>query len=73
MDHGFKEEDVKKMVALLNMVSKHAQFKMSQTEMLEYVRLLSHAQGKVLPKMQSLVLEIKEVIKPVEAQKPVEE
>lgn len=63
----FTEDDKKKVIEFLNMVAKHATFKISTTELINYFKLLSHMQQAILPKIEANTLEIKRVI---ETQEP---
>jgi hypothetical protein len=67
---NFTEEDKQKFIDFLNMVAKHAKFDMNTVELVAYFKLLSHMQGKLLPKLDANILEIKRVI---EAQEPPKE
>lgn len=62
MTHGFKEEDKEKVVSFLNMVAKHAEFKMSTGQIIEYFKLLSFMQQTLLPKIDDHILEVKRVV-----------
>lgn len=59
---NFNEEDKQKVVEFLNMVAKHAKFELSTAELISYFKLLSHMQTKILPKIDSNILELKRVI-----------
>ena len=65
---SFTEEDKQKMVNFLNMIAKHAEFKMNTGELIEYFRLLSSMQRDILPKIDANILEIKRVIESPESQ-----
>ena len=65
----FSEEDKQKVIEFLNMVAKHAKFEMNTTELIQYFKLLSHMQVKILPKIEANILEIKKVIEPQEPAK----
>jgi hypothetical protein len=67
----FSEEDHKKFVDFLNMVAEKAKFEFNTDDSLKYVRLLSHMQQQILPKMKANILEIKRVVEtqPEEAPK----
>lgn len=58
----FTEEDKKNFIEFLNVVGKHAEFKMNTTELLNYVKLLSAMQKQILPKIDANILEIKKVV-----------
>ena len=66
----FSEEDKQKVTEFLNMVAKNAKFNFDTVEIIQYFRLLQHMQGKILPKIEANILEIKRVI---EAPQPAEE
>lgn len=65
----FSEEDKQKVIEFLNMIAKHAKFEMNTTELIQYFKLLSHMQVKILPKIEANILEIKKVIEPQEPAK----
>lgn len=62
----FNEEDKKKFIDFLNMIAKHAKFEMNTQELIEYFKLLSHMQTKMLPKIDANILEIKRIVEPKE-------
>lgn len=66
---SFNEEDKLKMIKYLNMVAKHARLDLDTQEVIQYFKLLSHMQQKILPKIDANILEVKRVIEP----KPVAE
>jgi hypothetical protein len=51
------------------MTAKNAEFKFNTTEIIEYFKLLSHMQSKILPKIEANILE---VVRVVEAEKEVQ-
>lgn len=59
---NFTEDDKKKTVEFLNMLSEHAEFKFNTNEVISYFKLLAHMQQKILPKIEANILEIKRVI-----------
>ena len=59
---NFTEEDKQKLVEFLNMVAKHAKFEMNTAELIQYFKLLSHMQTKMIPKVDANILEIKRII-----------
>ena len=61
---SFNEEDRLKMVEYLNMVAKHARLDLDTQEVIQYFKLLSHMQQKILPKIDANILEVKRVIEP---------
>lgn len=61
-DMNFTEDDKQKFVDFLNMVAKHAKFEMNTGELIQYFKLLSHMQTKMIPKIDSNILEIKRII-----------
>jgi len=67
---NFSEDDKKRVVDFLNMVAKHADFKLNTNEIIEYFKLLSFMQQSLLPKLDANILEIKRV---VEAKEPIPE
>lgn len=58
---NFTEEDKQKVIEFLNMVAKHAKFELSTSELIQYFKLLSHMQQKILPKVDANILEIKKI------------
>ena len=69
-DMKFNEEDKQKLIEFLNMVAKNAKFEMNTAELIQYFKLLSHMQTKLLPKIDANMLEVRRVI---EAQQPASE
>lgn len=67
-DLYFIEEDKQKVIDFLNMIAKKAKFEFNTQEVIEYFKLLSHMQQKILPKIDSNILEIKRVIEAKEKQ-----
>lgn len=72
---NFNEDDKLKMVEYLNMVAKHARLDLDTQEIIQYFKLLSHMQQRVLPKIEANILEVKRVIEaqqapPAEEAKP---
>lgn len=67
---NFTEDDKKKFIDLLNFVAKSAEFNgLNVQSVLEFTKLLSHAQQVILPKINDHILEIKRVVEaPQEAQ-----
>ena len=59
---NFNEEDKLKMVEFLNMVAKNAKFEINTQEIIQYFKLLSHMQQKILPKIDANILEVKRII-----------
>lgn len=66
---NFNEEDKQKFVEFLNMVAKHAEFKVNTAELIQYFKLLSCMQKTILPKIDANILEIKRVINTKEESK----
>lgn len=58
----FNEEDKKNFIDFLNMIAKHAKFEMNTQEVIQYFKLLSHMQTKMLPKIESNILEVKRIV-----------
>ena len=63
-DKHFTEEDKLKLIAFLNAIDKHAKFEFNTKELIDYFKLLSYMQSKMLPKIHNHILEVKEVIEP---------
>jgi glutamate synthase domain-containing protein 3 len=59
---NFTEEDKQKVTQYLNMVAKHAKFELNTQELIEYFKLLSHMQQKIMPKLDANILEITKVV-----------
>lgn len=59
---SFTEEDKQKLIDFLNMTAKHAKFELNTQEVIEYFKLLSHMQQKILKKVDANILEVKRVI-----------
>lgn len=72
-DINFNEEDREKVIEFLNMVAKHAKFEMNTVEIVQYFKLLSHMQQKLLPKITENIMEVKRVIQPKEEATPAEQ
>lgn len=64
---SFDEEDKKKVIDFLNMVAKHAKFELNTAELIQYFKLLSHMQTKIVPKVEANILEVKRVIESKES------
>ncbi len=60
--NSLTEEDKQKFIEFLNMIAKHAKFELNTTELIQYFKILSHMQQKLLPKIDANILEIKRVI-----------
>ena len=60
--NSLTEEDKQKFIEFLNMNAKHAKFELNTTELIQYFKILSHMQQKLLPKIDANILEIKRVI-----------
>ncbi len=58
----FNEEDKKNFIDFLNMIAKHGKFELSTAELIQYFKLLSHMQQKMLPKIEANVLEVKKIV-----------
>lgn len=65
---NFTEDDKKKVIDFLNMVSECSEFKMNTNQVISYFKLLSHMQQKILPKIDANILEVKRVIETKENQ-----
>jgi len=63
---NFKEEDKQTMISFLNMVAKHADFKLNTGELIKYFNLLAQMQKTILPKIEANVLEVKQIVEPTE-------
>lgn len=66
---NFTEDDKLKVVEFLNMVAKHAKFEMNTTEVIQYFKLISFMQQRLLPKLEANILEVKRVINTEESPK----
>lgn len=58
----FTEEDKQKFVEFLNMIAKNARFDLSTAELIQYFKLLSHMQQKIIPKIDANIFEIKKIV-----------
>lgn len=65
---NFNEEDKQKVIEFLNMNAKSAKFEFNTQEMIQYYKLLSHMQQRILPKIEANILEVKKVIEPKSAE-----
>ena len=65
----FTTEDKQKLVEFLNMIAKNAKFEINTVEIIQYFKLLSHMQQKIIPKIEANILEI---VKVVEAKENIE-
>lgn len=61
-EHNFNEEDKQKFIEFLNMIAKHAKFELNTQEVIDYFKLLSHMQQKVLKKIDANILEVKKIV-----------
>jgi hypothetical protein len=66
MQNSLNEEDKKKVIEFLNFVAKKAKYEVDTQEIISYFKLLSYMQQELLPKIESNILEVKEVIEPEE-------
>lgn len=57
----FTEEDHKRVIDFLNTIGKHAKMNLSVQEICDFFKLLAHMQQVILPKINSHILEVKEV------------
>ena len=61
-DNKFTEEDKERFTEFLNIVAKNAEFKFKTQEIIQYFKLLSHMQQKILPKIEANILEVKKYV-----------
>lgn len=61
-EHNFTEEDKQKLIDFLNMTAKHAKFELNTQEIIDYFKLLSHMQQKILKKVDANILEVKRIV-----------
>ena len=66
---NFNEEDKAKFIEFLNAVARHADFKMNTIELVNYFKLLSYMQQKILAKIDANILAVKQVVEPEEKPK----
>jgi hypothetical protein len=60
---NFNEEDKQKFIDFLNFVAKNAIFNNFKTaDIINYYKLLNYMQIKILPKIDSHILEIKRIV-----------
>ena len=64
---NFTEEDKKSVVNFLNYVAKNAEFTHKTDGVIEYFKLLSFMQQKLIPKIEANVLEVVRVVENQEA------
>lgn len=64
---NFTEEDKAKVVAFLNMVAEHAEFKVNTNELIEYFKLVAYMQKELIPKVDANILEVKRVVESEES------
>jgi len=62
--NNFNEDDKAKIIDFLNYIAKNATFTQDVKGALEFVKLLSHMQQVILPKVDGHILEVKKVHKP---------
>lgn len=58
MESKFSKEDSQKCVKFLNMISAHAEFKLSTDQLIAYFKLLNWAQTELLPKIEANIFEV---------------
>jgi hypothetical protein len=58
----FNEEDKSKLIEFLNMVALHGEFKLSTNQIIQYFKLLSFIQQKLIPKIEANILEVKAIV-----------
>jgi len=61
---NFNDIDKEKVISFLNQISKNARFDFNTQELIEYFGLLSHMQKVIIPKINSNIFEIKEIVTP---------
>jgi len=68
MESNFTEEDKKRLLEFFNIIAEKAQFNLNTQEVIKYFGLLSFVQNELIPKIDSNILEITNVVdeKPVE-------
>jgi hypothetical protein len=59
---NFTEEDKMKVVDFMNMVAKHAELRLFTSDLVQYFKLLSHMQQRILPKIDANIMEVKRVV-----------
>jgi uncharacterized protein YktA (UPF0223 family) len=58
----FTDDDKAKIIKFLNLVSKHAEWKLSTEDLIEVYKHLHFMQSSIIPKIDSNILEIKQII-----------
>ena len=58
----FTKEDKDKVTEFLNLIGKHAEFKVNTSELISMFKLLAHMQQAILPKIDSHILEVIKVV-----------
>lgn len=66
---NFKEEDKQKFIDFLNMIAKNARFDLNTSEVIQYFKLLSHMQQKIIPKIEANILEVVKVVEAKDTEK----
>ena len=64
MENKFSEEDKKKVIDFLNLISSKAKFELDTNEVISYFKLLSYMQQELLPKIDSNIMEVIKVVEP---------
>lgn len=65
MQGKFKKEDKEKVIEFLNRIAKHAKFDgMNTTDIIEFYKSLAFMQSVLLPKIESNILEVVQVVTP---------
>lgn len=62
--NNITEQDYQDFINFLNLVAKHAEFKMNTHELISYFKSLSKMQQVVAPKIKDNIFEVKEIVKP---------
>lgn len=62
MGNTFTDEDKKKVVQFLNHIARHAKFKHTVQESIDFFKLLNYMQADLLKKIDDNTLEIKKVV-----------
>lgn len=65
MNNKFNENDKEQFIKFLNYIADNAEFeKMKTRDVISYFKMLNHMQTQILPKIESNILEVVEVVEP---------
>ena len=70
MENKFSEEDKKKVIEFLNIIAEKATFSLDTAGVIKYYGLLSYFQKELIPKIDSNILEIVQLIEEKKESRP---